>query len=84
MIAPVRSDLAPTQRGFGPRIDGHKVMWWGTKKAAIVGVQAIGWRASDLVVVHTRFQAGYAIAHLSGWLGREDYATLLADSEAQR
>lgn len=83
-LVPVTSNLAPLHPGYGHRVDGHKVMWWGTKKQAIAGAKAIGWSASDVVPVHTRFQAGYAIAvrGLGGWLGRETYAELLATRAA--
>lgn len=78
------SDLPPTQNGWGPRIDGHKVRFWGTKSGAIEGARAIGWSAADVVKVHTRFQGGYAIAHLGGWLGRDTYGELWHDRNDDR
>ena len=80
-IEPVTSDLAPTQKGWGPRVDGHKVIFWALKRDAIAAAKAISWTAGDVTPVHTRFCGGYAIAHLGGWIGRETYAELVADSQ---
>lgn len=71
--------LPPTQRGYGSRIDGHKIMWWGRKADAAIGAKAIRWPAHTIATVHTRFQAGYALG--DGWgryLTRDAYLTLVA------
>lgn len=68
----------PAQRGS--RIDGSKTIFWGVKRRAIAAAKAIGWRASDVREIHTRFQIGWAIHQpvIGGWMTRERYAELLA------
>lgn len=62
------------------RIDGSKTIFWARKRAAIAAARAIGWRASDVHEVHTRFCIGWAIHQpvIGGWMSRERYAELLA------
>jgi hypothetical protein len=69
----------PTERDrYGYRIDGALVQFWGSKARAVAGAKAIGWPASSLTKVQTRFQLGYALAQTGGGLlTREAYALLL-------
>lgn len=61
------------------QIDGKKVRFWSRKADAIKAVQSIGWQVKDVMPVHTRFSAGYAIsvpgADLS-FLSRERFEEL--------
>lgn len=43
------------------KIDGSKVHFFATKKAAQQAARDIGWPVSCVVPVHTRFQAGWAL-----------------------
>lgn len=78
-IPAVTSNLTPLMSDWGPRVNGHYVRIWGTKKDAIAGAKAIGWRAKSVVKVHTRFQGVWAIAHDGGYLSRDTYGELWHD-----
>lgn len=60
------------------RIDGSKVRFWALKKEAVAAAKAIGWQASDVWRVHTRFAFGYAIHQpvIGEFMSRERYAEL--------
>jgi hypothetical protein len=45
----------------GYKIDGSKVKFWKGKTEAQAAAKALGWRAKDVIKVHTRFQIGWAI-----------------------
>lgn len=67
---------------WGDRIDGSKVKFWATKKAAQEGAAAIGWPVSlNILRVWTRFQAGWAIGGEGGFLSKKSYNALLADRQ---
>lgn len=61
------------------QIDGSKVRFWSRKIDAVKAVQSIGWRTKDVIPVHTRFCAGYAIS-VPGveltFISREKFAEL--------
>lgn len=63
------------------QIDGGKVKFWARKADALKAAKSIGWQAKDVQPVHTRFQAGWAIAiwHMPGeFLSHERFAELSA------
>jgi len=45
----------------GFKIDGSKVKFWARKTDAQAAAKALGWRAKDVIKVHTNFQIGWAI-----------------------
>ena len=61
------------------QVDGNKVRFWSRKADALKAVKSIGWQLKDVMAVHTRFSAGYAIsvpgAELS-FLSREKFSEL--------
>ena len=61
------------------KVDGSKVRFWSLKRDAVAAARAIGWPASEVYPVHTRFCNGYAIhdiASETGFLSREQYGRL--------
>ena len=65
----------------GMKVDGARVRFWATKRAAVAGAKSIGWRAGDVTPIHTRFCIGWAIADPGDlgpcpFLSRERFAEL--------
>lgn len=68
------------------KIDGSKVRFFATKKAAQNAARAIGWPVKCVTPVETRFQMGFALGMgvdvdpIGGvFLSRESFARLYID-----
>jgi hypothetical protein len=59
------------------QIDGNTTKFWALKRDAVAAAKAMGWRATDVGQVWTRFQIGYAIHDNDGsWMTKERFAAL--------
>lgn len=67
------------------RIDGSVVRFWALKRDAMAAAKSIGWPASEVWAVHTRFAAGFAIHDFgsdAGFLTRDRFGELFAARRA--